>query len=56
MLEIVAPLSSETFSRALIMPNLVPPVTTKEAVNEIGKIPNVKTEAIFLKERANKRA
>ena len=34
MLEIVAPLSSETFSGALIMPNLVPPVTTKEAVNE----------------------
>jgi dihydroorotase len=32
MLEIVAPLSSETFSGALIMPNLIPPVTTKEAV------------------------
>ncbi len=32
MLEIVAPLSAETFSGALVMPNLVPPVTTKEAL------------------------
>jgi len=32
MLETVAPLSSYTFSGAVIMPNLVPPVTTKEAV------------------------
>ncbi|WP_457593692.1 dihydroorotase [Hydrogenimonas sp.] len=32
MLDIVAPLSAETFSGALVMPNLVPPVTTKEAV------------------------
>ncbi|MCH9740563.1 MAG: dihydroorotase [Epsilonproteobacteria bacterium] len=30
MLKTVAPLSSETFSGAIIMPNLVPPVTTKE--------------------------
>ena len=37
MLEIVAPLSSKTFSGALIMPNLVPPITTKEAVNEYKK-------------------
>ncbi len=32
MLDIVAPLSAETFSGALVMPNLVPPVTTKEAL------------------------
>jgi dihydroorotase len=32
MLETVAPLSSYTFSGAVVMPNLVPPVTTKEAV------------------------
>jgi len=30
MLELVAPLSSQTFSAAIIMPNLVPPVSTKE--------------------------
>ena len=32
MLHTVAPLSSYTFSGAVIMPNLVPPVTTKDAV------------------------
>ena len=32
MLETVAPLSSYTFSDAVIMPNLVPPVTSKEEV------------------------
>ncbi len=32
MLNLVAPLSAKTFSGAVIMPNLVPPVTTKEAV------------------------
>ncbi|WP_323126665.1 dihydroorotase [Arcobacter sp. FWKO B] len=32
MLNLVAPLTSKTFSGAIIMPNLVPPVTTKEAV------------------------
>ena len=32
MLETVAPLTSYSFSGALIMPNLVPPVTTKEMV------------------------
>lgn len=32
MLKLVAPLTSETFSGALIMPNLVPPITTKEAL------------------------
>ncbi len=32
MLELVAPLSSKTFAGAIIMPNLVPPVDTKEAV------------------------
>jgi dihydroorotase len=30
MLEVVAPLSSRSFSGAIIMPNLVPPVTSKE--------------------------
>lgn len=30
MLQTVAPLSSETFAGAIVMPNLVPPVTTKE--------------------------
>ena len=32
MLKIVAPLTSYTFSGAIVMPNLVPPVTTIEAV------------------------
>jgi len=32
MLKTVAPLSSESFSGAIIMPNLVPPVSTKEDV------------------------
>jgi len=32
MLKLVAPLSSKSFSGAIIMPNLVPPVDTKEAV------------------------
>ena len=32
MLNLVAPLTAKTFSGALIMPNLVPPVITKEAV------------------------
>lgn len=30
MLSLVGPLTSETFSGALVMPNLVPPITTKE--------------------------
>jgi len=34
MLETVAPLTSYSFSGALVMPNLVPPVTTKEMVKE----------------------
>ncbi len=32
MLQLVAPLTSQTFSGAIIMPNLVPPVDTKEAL------------------------
>ncbi len=32
MLELVGPLTSSTFAGAIIMPNLVPPVSTKEAV------------------------
>ena len=32
MLQIVAPLSAESFAGGLVMPNLVPPVTTKEGV------------------------
>jgi len=34
MLKIVAPLSAKTFSAGIIMPNLVPPVTTIEAVKD----------------------
>ncbi len=34
MLKIVAPLSARTFSGAIIMPNLVPPVTTIKSVKE----------------------
>lgn len=34
MLKLVAPLSSKTFSSALIMPNLVPAITTKQALFE----------------------
>jgi len=30
MLKVVAPLSSKTFAGAIIMPNLIPPITTKE--------------------------
>ncbi len=30
MLKVVAPLSAQTFSGALVMPNLIPPITTKE--------------------------
>jgi dihydroorotase len=32
MLQTVAPLSAEHFAAAIIMPNLLPPVTTKEAL------------------------
>ncbi|OCL84055.1 dihydroorotase [Arcobacter porcinus] len=32
MLKLVAPFTSKSFSAALVMPNLVPPVTTKEAL------------------------
>lgn len=32
MLKLVGPLTSKTFSGALVMPNLVPPITTKEAL------------------------
>ena len=32
MLNLVAPLSAKTFAGALIMPNLVPPITSKEAL------------------------
>jgi len=32
MLKLVAPLTSKTFAGAIVMPNLVPPVDTKEAV------------------------
>jgi len=32
MLKIVAPLSAKTFSAGIIMPNLVPPITTIEAL------------------------
>ena len=34
MLKTVAPLSAKTFSGGLVMPNLVPPITTKEALLE----------------------
>jgi len=37
MLETVAPLTSYSFSGAIVMPNLVPPVTTLEAVKEYKK-------------------
>jgi len=44
MLKLVAPLTSKTFSGALVMPNLVPPITTKEALisykNKIAKVCN----------------
>jgi len=32
MLKLVAPLSSKTFAGALVMPNLVPPISTKDAL------------------------
>lgn len=37
MLEVVAPLSAKSFAGGLIMPNLVPPVTTIEGVKEYKK-------------------
>ncbi len=37
MLKIVAPLSAETFCAGIIMPNLVPPITTIEALLEYKK-------------------
>jgi len=37
MLKNIAPLSSKTFSGALIMPNTLPPVTTKEMLHEYKK-------------------
>ena len=32
MLKVVAPLSATSFSGAIIMPNLIPPITTKDEV------------------------
>jgi Dihydroorotase len=32
MLKLVAPLTAKSFAGALVMPNLVPPITTKEAL------------------------
>ncbi|BCD61676.1 dihydroorotase [Nitratiruptor sp. YY08-26] len=37
MLQTVAPLSAKSFAGALVMPNLVPPVTTKEMVQSYKK-------------------
>ena len=37
MLKLVAPLSSKQFSGALIMPNLVPPITTKDMLKDYKK-------------------
>ena len=37
MLKTVAPLSSQSFSSAIIMPNLVPPITTIEDLNAYKK-------------------
>jgi dihydroorotase len=37
MLEVVAPLSSYSFAGAVVMPNLVPPITTIEALEEYKK-------------------
>jgi len=37
MLSTVAPLSARSFAGALIMPNLVPPITTKEALDGYAK-------------------
>ncbi len=55
MLETVAPLTSYSFSGALVMPNLVPPVTTKEDViaykhrinHAIGKVDDIDEEALM---------
>ena len=37
MLKVVAPLSAKSFSGAIVMPNLVPPITTIEALKLISK-------------------
>ncbi len=56
MLETVAPLSSYSFSGALVMPNLMEPVTTREAVIQykhrinasIGQLDDVDEEALIM--------
>ncbi len=45
MLNIVAPLTSYSFSGAVVMPNLVPPLTTLEALKEYRKRIKVAMEA-----------
>ncbi len=53
MLDLVAPLSSKTFAGAIIMPNLVPPVDSKQAVIEykqriINAIPSQDNFSLFM--------
>ena len=52
MLKLVGPLTSKTFSGALVMPNLVPPITTKEALlssdNNL-RLANQKAEDLTIK-------
>lgn len=48
MLKLVGPLTSNTFTGALIMPNLVPPITTKEALLSYkGRIKEACKDDIF---------
>lgn len=40
MLRLVAPLTSKNFAGALIMPNLLPPITTKDTITLLDKYDN----------------
>jgi dihydroorotase len=44
MLKLVGPLTSKTFSGALVMPNLVPPITTKDFFNFARNASNARDE------------
>ncbi len=37
MLKTVVPYTSETYGRAIVMPNLVPPVTTVDAARSVSR-------------------
>lgn len=48
MLKVVAPLSAHSFAAGLVMPNVVPPITTIEALWRIKNASLKLVEMIFL--------